>query len=109
MITDFFNSIVDIKQVTREDDDAGNWNEVWNTLIGNLPCCIQPRRGFEIVSHNKLQSEVTHVMYCLLQSVAIKPSNRLFRGNEVYDILDIRNVDYLGRFLTIDLREVEVE
>ena len=108
-ITDFFNSSVNIQRLTKEDDGVGNWTETWVTLVTNLPCCIQPRSGREWVSHEKRQSEVSHVMYCLPLSTGIRPSDRVVRGSESYDILDGRDVDYMNRFITIDLKQVVAE
>ena len=105
-IVDFFNSVATVNRLTKEDDAAGNWTEKWVPVVMNLPCCIQPRSGREWVSHEKRQSEVSHVMYCLPLSTGIRPSDRVVRGSDSYDILDVRDVDYMNRFITIDLKQV---
>ena len=103
-ITDFFNSKVDVQRVVRTDDNIGGFTEGWPNLHTGLACCIQPRRGFEIVAHDKRQAEVTHILYCL--PVDIKPNDRIVNGSVIYDVLLVRNIDYLGRFLTLNLKEV---
>lgn len=103
-ITDFFNSSVDIQRVVRTDDDIGGQTEDWPNLHTGLACCIQPRRGFEIVAHDKRQAEVTHIMYC--KPVDILPSDRINNNGVLYDVLLVRNIDMLGRFLTLNLKEV---
>lgn len=105
-ITDFFNSVVNIERAAYTTDDMGNDTVEWERVVTNLAGCIQPRRGFEIVTHNKRQSEVTHVFYCLPTALDIQPSDRLVFRSMTYDILDIRDNDYLGRFFTIDLKQV---
>ncbi len=106
-IEDFFNSTVEVQRVTREDDDAGNWDEVWNTLISGLHCCIQPRKTFEFVAHNKEQGEVTHIMYAKPTAIGMRPSDRVVFGSEIFEIIGPpRDIDYLGRFLTMDLKQV---
>jgi head-tail adaptor len=107
MITDFFNSTVTIQRKNAEDDEAGNWTEEWLSLVVNLRCCIQPRSGREWVVHDKRQSEVSHVMYCLPLSQELRESDRVVRGTTEFDVIAKRDVDYLGRFWTIDLKEVK--
>ena len=103
-ITDFYKNRADVERQTRVDDDAGTWKEVWTVQHGDIACCIQPRRGYEFVAHDKVQSDVTHVMYC--DVMEIRPSDRVKSEGITFDVLDARNIDFLGRFLTIDLRQV---
>ncbi len=104
MIQDFYTKTVDIERATVSDDDIMGYERTWVKLHPGLACCIQPRRGFEAVVHDKRQSEVGHVMYC--DVVDILPSDRVNDGGKYYDILDVRDNDLLGRFLTLDLKFV---
>jgi len=103
-ITDFYKNTANVERQTREEDSVGTWKEIWTVVHGNVACCIQPRRGYEFVTHDKMQSEVTHVLYCAVME--IRPSDRVVSMGLVFDVLDVRNVDYLDRFLTIDLKQV---
>lgn len=103
-IKNFYTKTVDIERATVSDDDIMGYERTWVKIHPGLACCIQPRSGFESVVHDKRQSEVSHVMYC--DVVDIQPSDRVNDGGKYYDILDARDIDMLGRFLTIDLTEI---
>lgn len=103
-ITDFYTSTANVERVTREENSVGTWKETWTAVHSNVACCIQPRRGYELVAHDKLQSEITHVMYCA--PMEIRPSDRIQAEGLTFNVLAVRNIDFLGRFLTIHLREV---
>lgn len=103
-VQDFYNLQVDIERLARTDDSYGSWSESAVKVHTGLACSIQPRRGFEGVVRGKEQSEITHVMYCNV--VTLQPEWRVNRGGILYDIIAVRNVATLGRFLAVDLREV---
>ena len=103
-IQSFYTKTVDIERFTAPSDDIMGYERTWAKIHPGLACCIQPRRGFESAVHDKRQSEVGHVMYC--DVVDIKASDRVNDNGTYFDILDVRDNDYLGRFLTIDLKQV---
>ena len=103
-ITDFYKNTANVERQTRIENSIGTWEEVWTAVHSNVACCIQPRRGYELVSHDKTQSEITHVMYC--SPITIRPSDRITSMGLTFNVLDVRNVDFLDRFLTIDLKQV---
>ena len=103
-IQSFYTKTVDIERATVSDDDIMGYERAWVKLHPGLACCIQPRKGFEAPVHDKRRSEVGHVMYC--DVVVIQPADRVVADDIMYDILDVRNIDYLNRFLTISLKQI---
>ena len=102
-ITDFYKNKANVERQTRIENSVGTWEEVWTVVHNDIACCIQPRRGYEFVAHDKVQSDVTHVLYCGVME--IRPSDRVKSESITFDVLDVRNIDFLGRFLTIDLQQ----
>jgi len=105
-IQDFYSSVVNICKYERVDDNNGNWHDEQKVVYANVPCCIQPRKGDEVIAHNKIQLDGTHVMYCDIQTKPIPSSYVVVQGEVIFNILNSRNIDQLGRFLTINLQEV---
>ncbi len=103
-VNDFYNIVVNIVEMARTADDYGSWSESTTTIYSNLSCCIQPRRGSELLIRGKEQSEVTHVMYCAV--IEMNPAWKVIYSGKQYDILDVRNTGMQNRFLTIDLKEI---
>ena len=103
-ITDFYKNKANVERQTRIENSVGTWEEVWTVVHNDVACCIQPRKGYEFVAHDKVQSDTTHVMYC--DVMEIRPSDRIVAEGITFDVLDGRDIDFLGRFLTIDLKNV---
>lgn len=111
---DFFNSTVILEQPSYADDAIGGRTLSWTEVHVDLECCIQPRRGDERVSGGREAAHSSHVMYCEHADVAASIPGEDWRvratsgpSDGTFNIVMVRNIDYLGEFLTIDLQEVE--
>lgn len=107
-IETLMNKKVDIETPTRTKDKYGTSTETTANRYTNLPCRIQPWKGEELFLANSERTVVTHKMFVPPQFTGINAQDRVKDGTKYYDIIVVRDIDFMGHHFEIALREVTV-
>jgi len=71
----------------------------------DLPCRINWSRGREQIFFNKETYFRDAKVYCSVVDITVK--HRLVFGGTTYEIVSVRNVDSMNRYLILDIKRVE--
>lgn len=97
-----FNKKVNILRVTKPAGALGGFTEVENVLHLNLPCRINWKRGSEKIFTGKGTYFRDAKLYCQVVDITVEDLV-VYNGTE-YGIVDVSNVDELGKYLVLDLK-----
>jgi len=99
------NIKVNVIRITKTPGALGGWAEVGHVLHNNLPCRINWKRGQEKIFFAKNNYFRDGKMYCKIVDINIK--DRVQYNSREYEVVDVNNVDEVGRFLVLDIKLVE--
>ena len=100
------NKKVDIIRISRTADNVGSQVESENVLHSNLPCRINWVRGSERIILGKTTYYRDAKLYCSYQAGITVQDRVLFNG-VYYDIVNVSDVDSLGKYLIIEIKLME--
>ena len=98
------NVKVNILRITSTPGAMGQ-TEVANVLHHNLPCRINWKSGTQKIFFDKDTYFRDAKLYCRVVDITIK--DRVQYGSRVYQIVDVSNVDEVGKFLVLNIKLVE--
>lgn len=99
-----FNAKVNILRITSTPSAMGP-TEIANVLHNNLPCRINWKAGTQRIFFDKETYFRDGKLFCGVVDVTVK--DRVQYGSKTYEIVDVNNVDEVGRFLALNLKLVE--
>lgn len=97
-----FNKRVNILRVNKTAGALGGWTEVETVLHLNLPCRINWKRGQEKIFNSKGTYFRDAKLYCKFVDINVK--DIVLYNDTKYEIVDVSNVDELGKYLVLDLK-----
>ena len=97
-----FNAKVNVIRFSKVSDGLGGWQEAETVLHQNLPCRINWVRGSERIQFDREAYYQDAKMYCRV--VDITTRDRVDYAGVTFEIVNVSNVDEMGRYLIIDLR-----
>ena len=77
----------------------------WTTQFINVPCQIQSISARERLEFSRAQQEISHKMYHA-GVIGILPRDRVLWRSQTFSVVGVRDIDFRGRLLTIDLLEI---
>jgi len=107
-----YNSKIDFQESTKTRDDYGSWVITWADVSGliSIPCRINWLSGFsrgERYIDNKVFWVRDAKVYLAYYST-ITTAMRAVYNSVNYDIIDLGNVDELGKYMTLDIKRSEI-
>lgn len=96
-----FNSMVDVKRITKTKDDYGSWTETFELIHDNLKCRINWTKGEEHIMFGKETHIVDAKIYCNV--VDIKVTDRVTYKEKDYEVIDVQNPDEVNKYLIVKL------
>ena len=114
LISDFFNSVVIVKQENRSQNAMGGISRIYSNRIDSLSCRITPmdirrRTAFaEAEGLGKMTVTQGLVLYCKASSTnkTIDESDRVILGTRTFQVKGIDNPGLLDRHLRIEMLEI---
>lgn len=96
-------SRVTFQRATKTADGAGGWTESWATLA-NSPryAMMKPVSGREVHDSNRLEAR-PRALCVTRYDASLLEADRLLFQSKAYNIRDIRDVDFAGVWLEMDL------
>lgn len=77
------------------------------TIVSVLPCHIKWRTGSERLSREKDTHYLAATLRCRVPAgVTIKTTDKVVYNGQSYEIVDVRDIDNLGRRLSIDIEKI---
>ena len=105
MITNLFNTAVDILRTTRTTDDMGGATEVDVVFHNNLKCRINWSRGNERMQFDKDTWVRDAKLYCSV--VDILTTDRVRYKSKIYEIVNVSDADEVGKYLTVEIKLIQ--
>ncbi|KKM88784.1 hypothetical protein LCGC14_1255310 [marine sediment metagenome] len=105
MITNLFNTTVDVIRITRASDSMGGWTETEVVLHNNLKCRINWSKGEEKVQFDKDTWYRDAKLYCSV--VNIQTRDRIIHKSKTYEVKNVSNVDEADKYLIVEMRLIE--
>lgn len=99
-----FKSKINILRITSTQGAMGSI-EVPNVLHSNLPCRINWKSGSQRILFDKDTYFRDGVIYCRVVDITTK--DRAQYGSVIYEIVEVKNADEVGRFLALTIKLVE--
>ena len=100
-----FNSKVNIVRPTKVSDGKGSFTVARQTLYANLPCRINWSRGLEKLMFGRETYYRDAKIYCRVVDIGVKDIAVI--DSVDYDIVNVSNVDSVGKYLILDVRLTE--
>lgn len=111
MITNFFNSTVEVKQTTRTIAETGAVKQAFSTRIAVLPCRLTRRVINEMDQFGRTVTRAIWRLYCLADSDGLSIANTdrvvMTSSGRTLQVKTIYNPGELSKHLEIDCLEVE--
>ena len=104
-LTGLFNKKVNILRVTKTAGALGGFTEVKIVLHLNLPCRINWKKGQEKIFSSKGTYFRDAKLYCKVVDITELDIIQ-YNGTE-YEIVDVSNVDELGKYLVLDFKLIK--
>lgn len=80
------------ERMTRTPDSGGGYTETWASQ-GSINVVILPKSGNEVLQADRLQSEVTHVIYLLWDDAnTITTKDRIVFQSRYFNIIDFLDI-----------------
>lgn len=98
------NAKVNILRITSTPGAMGETESV-NVLHYELACRINWKRGMQKIFFDKDTYFRDGKLYCNVVDITV--NDRVQYGSKIYQIVDVNNVDEVGKFLVLDLKLVE--
>lgn len=100
-----FNSKVNIIRIDETSDGMLGKTETTVVVHENLHCRINWSRGAERIMFDKETYFRDAKVYCGVVDITVK--HRLVFEEKTYEIVSVRNVDSMDRYLILDIRLIE--
>lgn len=95
--------LITVQEAVETTNSVGEVAETW-TELDQVWAAIEPISGREFQAVQQIAAETTHkVTIRFLEGVTAK--HRVLFGSRVFDILAVRDVEELGRFMDLLCRE----
>lgn len=94
---------VTFERATKTADGAGGWTETWST-VANSPryAMMANKPGREVHENNRIEYR-PRIMCVTRYDADLLTADRLIFQSKAYNIRDIRDVDFAGVWLEMDL------
>ncbi len=93
---------VTVSRITRTPDGAtGGWTESWANAATGVACRVQPLTAKEIAQNQSVDSKVNCRVY-FDGRPDVRFDDRLIFGADTIEVIGVRDVDRVGRLLTVD-------
>ena len=108
MISDFYNSTVIVKQVSKSKNPMGGITRSYSNRIDALECRITDKNIREVDENGKWTTRRGSMLYCDASSTnkAIAASDRVTLGTRTFQVKTIKNPGLLDRHLEVVLLEI---
>ena len=97
---------ITIQRNSAVSDGRGGTPDNWVTKHKDIAARIRPVGAREQAQWGGTPALLTHIVYVADASLEILEKDRILYGTRSFDVLGVRDIDELGRFLTIDAREI---
>ena len=102
-----YNINVDIHRPTVAVGEYGEAAEEWAVIAAGVSCRIQ-KRSYQLVEGQFAErpaEDLQYDMYCAPE-VDIAATDRVIYGDHTYEVLTANDVNYMGRYQKVMLREI---
>ena len=100
-----FNAKVDIIEVEKAKDSYGSYTEIERVSHYQIPCRINWLRGREKIQFDRKTYYRDARVYC--RPISVNTNDRIRYGGTKYEIVDVANIDNLGKLMTIDIKKID--
>jgi len=99
-----FNIKMNVERPTEVADDYGTVTTTWAMLHYQQPCRVNWLKGDEKVFTDRKSHFRDAKVYCDVIDIVVK--DRITIGGNVFEVIEVANIDNVGKFLTIFLEKI---
>jgi len=97
---------IDVQRNNPTPDRKGGRPDNWEALHTSIKARIRPVSARELAQWGGLPTVLTHIVYVADASLEIREKDRIVYGGRTFNVLGVRDVDELGRYLIINAEEL---